>query len=60
MKTRINWNSKWAKMPRWKKRLAGVSCYFIAMIVSIWNPELIDFTMYNTLSKQFYKVEDDE
>jgi hypothetical protein len=51
---KINWNSKWARQPRWLKRGNGFVCYFMLMFVSLWNPELADMALFKTLSEQFY------
>lgn len=53
MDIQINAESKWAKLPRWEKRIHGFVCYFINAFVALWHPEVADRAMYRILSEQF-------
>jgi hypothetical protein len=49
----FNPENAWVRLPRWRKRLRGFSSYLLLAFASLWNPEVVDWVLYNDLKKEF-------
>jgi len=55
---KINPDSTWAKLPRWKKRIEGFKCYIVAAFASVFTyPEVVDSVMLKELKRNFLDEE---
>ena len=50
---RLNPNNSWAQLPKWKKRLHGFAVYIQLAFLSLWEPEAVDWLIYNQMKDQF-------
>jgi len=50
---RLNPDSAWSRMPRWKKRIYCFITYLAAACMSICEPEGTDHAMLESLREQF-------
>lgn len=50
---KIDQNSKWAKLPMWKKRLHGFAAYQYASFMALFHPVEVDKAAFSALSEQF-------
>ena len=60
MSYRLNHDNKWARMPRWRKRVAGFFCYMAFAFLALWQPEAVDIVMMETIKEQFIEDNDQE
>ena len=56
-KPKYNPNNNWVKLPQWKKRLQGFSSYLICAFFSLYDPEAVDWVLFNDLKDEF--IDDD-
>jgi len=54
---KYNSGNAWVILPRWKKRLHGFASYIMLAFLALWQPEIVDWVLYNDLKNEFLEDE---